>query len=95
MTTVVGGPLSLKAALDLDWDDPRARTQGLVAVLSALDTLDQYLTLHPTTGDAVADASGQGVAPPHRRSADAPPLPRVVIILAGNLHLIATYMDDA
>ncbi len=56
---LVGEPLSLKAALDLDWDDPQARTQGLVAVLSALDTLDQYLTLHPTTGDAAADASVQ------------------------------------
>src|SRR5487761_859395 len=57
MRAVVGGPLSLKAALDLDWDDPQARTQGLVAVLSALDTLEQWLAQHPTTGDAAADAS--------------------------------------
>ena len=27
---MVGRPLSLKAALDLDWDDPDARTWGLV-----------------------------------------------------------------
>jgi hypothetical protein len=56
---VVGGALSLKAALDLDWDDPQARTQGLVAVLGALDALEQWLDQHPTTGDAAADASVQ------------------------------------
>ena len=57
--SVVGGALSLKAALDLDWDDPQARTQGLVAVLEALDALEQWLAQHPTTGDAAADAHVQ------------------------------------
>lgn len=33
---LVGGPLSLKAALDLDWDDPAALPQALRAVLAAL-----------------------------------------------------------
>lgn len=56
---VVGGPMSLKAALDLDGDDPQARTQALVAVLSALDALDQWLERHLTTGTATADASVQ------------------------------------
>src|SRR5919108_5664617 len=32
---ILGGP-SLKAALDLDWDDPAERTRALVAVLDAL-----------------------------------------------------------
>jgi len=34
--TSVGGSQSLKAALDLDWDDPAARAQALAAVLDAL-----------------------------------------------------------
>jgi transposase len=40
---LVGGPASLKAALDLDWDDPDARTQGLAAVLGALEAVEQWL----------------------------------------------------
>jgi Transposase domain (DUF772)/Transposase DDE domain len=40
---LVGGPRSLKAALDLDWDDPQARTQGLVAVLAALEAVERWL----------------------------------------------------
>ena len=58
-TPLVGGPGSLKAALDLDWDDPQARTQGLVAVLGTLDALEQWLAHHPTTGDAAMDAQVQ------------------------------------
>lgn len=34
---------SLKAALDLDWDDPGERTQALVRVLAALDAVEGYL----------------------------------------------------
>jgi len=34
---------SLKAALDLDWDDPDERTQALVRVLGALDAVEEYL----------------------------------------------------
>jgi hypothetical protein len=44
---LVGGPRSLKAALDLNWDDPAARTHGLVAVLGALDALEHWLDAHP------------------------------------------------
>jgi Transposase domain (DUF772)/Transposase DDE domain len=40
---LVGGPTSLKAALDLDWDDPTARTQGLAAVLAALEAVEHWL----------------------------------------------------
>jgi Transposase DDE domain/Transposase domain (DUF772) len=50
---VVGGPMSLKAALDLDWDDPQARTQGLVAVLGALEALDAWLADRPDGADPV------------------------------------------
>ena len=42
-----GAPLvaatSLKAALDLDWDDPQARATALVRVLDALDTVEMWL----------------------------------------------------
>jgi hypothetical protein len=54
---LVGGPHSLKAALDLDWDDPAARTQGLVAVLGALDALEHWLDAHPEAAAPVVHAS--------------------------------------
>jgi hypothetical protein len=40
---LVGGS-SLKAALDLDWDDPAARAAGLARVLGALEAVEAYLT---------------------------------------------------
>jgi Transposase DDE domain/Transposase domain (DUF772) len=47
MATEAGAPIlggsSLKAALDLDWDDPVARTRALVAVLDALGAVEAYL----------------------------------------------------
>lgn len=61
---VVGGPLSLKAALDLNWDDSQACTQGLRTVLDALDALEQWLERHPTTGDAAAQVRAQDVTEP-------------------------------
>ena len=54
---VVGGPLSLKAALDLDWDDPAARTQGLVAVLATLEAVEQWLEDQPEAADPTVQAS--------------------------------------
>jgi hypothetical protein len=44
--SVVGGPTSLKAALDLDWDDVGARSQGLRVVLQALEAVDHWLDGH-------------------------------------------------
>src|SRR5262245_12457607 len=40
---LVGGPASLKAALDLDWDDPAALPQALRAVLAALGAVQAWL----------------------------------------------------
>jgi hypothetical protein len=37
------GRSSLKAALDLDWDDPEARLSALQTILSTLDTVDGWL----------------------------------------------------
>jgi len=39
----VGGPQSLKAALDRDWEDPAARTQALATVLDALDAVAAWV----------------------------------------------------
>jgi hypothetical protein len=39
---LVGGAGSLKAALDLDWDDPEQRTRALVRVLGALEAIEEY-----------------------------------------------------
>jgi hypothetical protein len=38
---------SLKAALDLDWDDPEAREQALRQVLQTLERVEQWLATHP------------------------------------------------
>jgi transposase len=43
---LVGGS-SLKAALDLDWDDPSARDQALALVLEALTAFEGWLDRHP------------------------------------------------
>jgi Transposase DDE domain/Transposase domain (DUF772) len=40
---LVGGPMSLKAALDLDWDDPTAISQALRAVLAAVAAVEAWL----------------------------------------------------
>lgn len=51
-SVVVG--TSLKAALDLNWDDPDERAQALVRVLEALDAVEGYLD----------DGAGEGEATP-------------------------------
>jgi transposase len=74
---LVAGPQSLKAALDLDWDDPAARADALGQVLAALTALETWLDQTGTPApvslavaaqvvaqDVVADAGG---APTLRR----------------------------
>jgi transposase-like protein DUF772 len=41
------GAASLKAALDLDWDDPAARDHGLGVVLAALESVEGLVAAHP------------------------------------------------
>jgi DDE family transposase/transposase-like protein DUF772 len=60
-TPILGGT-SLKAALDLDWDDPAERTRALVAVLDALGAVERYLDDHATTDEAVASQAALDVA---------------------------------
>lgn len=45
------GSSSLKAALDLDWDDPAAREQALVLVLGVLETVERWLETKPVGGE--------------------------------------------
>jgi len=56
----VGAPVlagtSLKAALDLDWDDPAARTEALGIVLAALGAIEAEVTTQPE-GPARAEAA--------------------------------------
>jgi hypothetical protein len=40
---VAGGSLKVKAALDLDWDDPSERSLALTKVLGALEAVEEYL----------------------------------------------------
>ena len=44
--------LSLKAALDLDWDDPTARETALTLVLDALSACESWLDAHPEVVEA-------------------------------------------
>lgn len=55
-TPVLGGS-SLKAALDLDWDDPAAREQALGVVLGVLNTVERWLTSQPERDDPVVQGS--------------------------------------
>jgi hypothetical protein len=43
---------SLKAALDLDWDDPAERQQALERVLVALEAVERWVAEHPEVGAA-------------------------------------------
>ena len=46
------GKVSLKAALDLDWDDPTARDTALRMVLDALAGCERWLSAHPEVVEA-------------------------------------------
>jgi hypothetical protein len=53
---------SLKAALDLDWDDPTAREQALGLVLGTLDAVERWLATAPAGHDAPRAAAGVAAA---------------------------------
>jgi hypothetical protein len=66
---VVGGSSSLKAALDLDWDDVGARSQGLRVVLQALAAVEHWLDGQPE-GAADGQVQASRVAAAQVRAQD-------------------------
>jgi hypothetical protein len=52
------GALSLKAALDRDWDDPVARDQALGVVLEALEQVEGFVASHQLDSPGVDAALG-------------------------------------
>src|SRR5919109_289006 len=50
---LVAGP-SLKAALDLDWDDPSAQQHALTMLLAALSTVEHWLETQPAPAETVS-----------------------------------------
>jgi hypothetical protein len=74
---IVGGA-SLKAALDLDWDDPSAREQALVLVLGALEAVERWLESQAVGGEEPEVRESLAVAhqvrtPAVELAADQPP----------------------
>ena len=59
---VVVGDTSVKAALDLDWDDPTARQQALRLVLGALDAAEGWLAAQPGASDEPRVQAGLAAA---------------------------------
>ena len=59
---VIGSPRSVKAVLDLDWDDPEARTAGLEQVVAALDAVDQWLGAQPAAATEPAVQASRAAA---------------------------------
>jgi hypothetical protein len=77
---MVGGA-SLKAALDLDWDDPSACEQALVLVLGALEAVERWLESKPVGGEEPGVRESLAVAHQVRTqdvelAADKPPMLR-------------------
>jgi hypothetical protein len=55
-TALVAGS-SLKAALDLDWDDPGARQQALTMILDTLTTVEHWLASQPTQAEGTSQVA--------------------------------------
>lgn len=51
--TLLGAP-SLKAALDIDWDDPAAQAAALARLLAEVDQLEQWVARHVPAGAQTA-----------------------------------------
>jgi hypothetical protein len=59
---LVAGPMSLKAALDLDWDDPGTPEAALRQVIDALTRFEAWLEEQALPAPAVLDVARQVVA---------------------------------
>jgi hypothetical protein len=53
---LVAGP-SLKAALDLDWDNPSAQQHALTMILDALNAVEAWLDRHPAPAEIASQVS--------------------------------------
>jgi transposase len=64
--SLLGGATSLKAALDLEWDDPDERALALARVLDALDAVEAYLlpegSAREKGGEGAAELAGMEIA---------------------------------
>ncbi len=56
------GTSSLKAALDVDWDDPASRTWALGVVLGAMEAVEQYVAEQPASPAQQAAEAAVAVA---------------------------------
>jgi transposase len=59
---VLGTTTSLKAALDVDWDEPASRPWALGVVLEALTAVEQYVAEQPASPAQQAATAAVGVA---------------------------------
>jgi hypothetical protein len=66
---VVGGPMSLKARLDLDWDDVGARRQGLRVALQALEAREAREALEALEPWRAGQPEGAADGPASRAAA--------------------------
>jgi transposase len=62
--SLVVGP-SLKAALDLDWDDPRAQQPALTMILDALHAVEHWLDTQPAPEETTSRAATSLVVAQH------------------------------
>lgn len=52
---------SLKAALDLDWDDPQQRTQALTTILATINHVESWLQEQNDVGELALNQAKQGI----------------------------------
>ena len=53
---------SLKAALDLDWDDPAAKTEALSTILQALNQVEELLQQSPEATPQAVQTANENMA---------------------------------
>jgi hypothetical protein len=61
---------SLKAVLDLDWDEPTAWQQALTIVLDALNAVDHWLATQPASAEAAPEVAASMAAAHQVRDQD-------------------------
>src|SRR5215510_1675238 len=71
---VVAGP-SLKAALDLDWDDPSAQQHALTMMLEALRAVERWLETQPVPTETASQVAATMTVGQQVRAQDVVPTP--------------------